>query len=56
MAADDPADVEDDRTGQAEMGEQQRAAPRRQRLLAFDDAHGHVRQRDAAQLGDPGHR
>jgi hypothetical protein len=54
VAADRPADVEHDGARQAEVGEQQRAARRRQRLaVLLDHAHRHVRHGDAAQLGDP---
>jgi hypothetical protein len=56
MLADDPADVQDCRPREAEMGEQQRPAPAGQVDAVVEDTKGDIRQRDAAQLGDPGSR
>jgi len=55
MGADGSAHVEDHRAGEAEMGEQEGAAPPGQRFFLIENAYGHVRQRYAAHFGNPGH-
>src|SRR6516162_5973072 len=53
MSADFAADIENYRTGQTEVREEQAAAGAVQGLIPFQDTDGNIRQRDAAQPGDP---
>lgn len=54
MTADDATDIEDDGTGQPEMGEEQGTSALNQRSLGIEDTYPNVRQSEPAEGRNPG--